>query len=97
MDKKKALDGDAPELEAASGGVDVVIGDGNDTCHFVHVSGSAPVTRRGDGAYEAECGGNCNGCLCHGKNDRCVLRKHIVTQNGSPLPNDTPGHKYWYK
>jgi predicted ribosomally synthesized peptide with nif11-like leader len=73
-----------------------------DKCYFVHKKGGK-IIKRPDGKYEAECDSVCNPyrfpgyvveCLCHGR-EFCKDRRHIVTENGSPLPKID--HKDWYE
>lgn len=101
MNEYKKMELTEDHLEHLSGGG--LKGVGSDepkpkTCEFIHAGGKTSVRQRPDGRYESQCGGTCwtlkNACPCK-DTPNCVERWHIVTVNGSPLPNNNE-HSHWY-
>jgi len=68
-------------------------------CYFVHANPGTAPTKVSEGVYKALCGSFCGTaralCHCNHDKERCVDRWHVVTVNGSPLPNASE-HSNWY-
>ena len=91
------------EIKDVTGGWDSN-GGGYGGCGFVHKNPGVAPQLRSDNKYYAECDSACFKlgalnyplyCPCHGDDDCCKNRWHVVTENGSPLPRGK--HANWYK